>query len=368
MGPVRVEANELESLIALLKKNGLEVIGPTLQNQAIVYDVIESTKDLPQGWVDEQSPGNYRVRQEGRAYFGYNVGPNSWKQFLLVPKQKIFEARISDQKLDITPAAQPIRRRAFLGVRSCELAAIEVQDRVFAGGRDPLYERARADAFIVVVQCTRSVETCFCVSMKTGPEARSGFDWALTEVVDEPKSEHFFIVEPGSEEGRQLLSQLQLSNASSQQLNQAKDARARASEQQIRSIPVREIKEVLQGASESPLWSDIATRCLSCANCTLACPTCFCTTVEDTTDLTGDHAERWKRWDSCFNSEFSYIHGGSVRTSIRSKYRQWMTHKLAHWWDQFDTSGCVGCGRCITWCPVGIDITAESARFMEEKK
>ena len=77
--------------------------------------------------------------------------------------------------------------------------------------------------------------------------------------------------------------------------------------------------------------------------------------------LYGARAERWRKWDSCFTLDFSYIHGGSVRTSAAARYRQWLSHKLATWIDQFGSSGCVGCGRCITWCPVGIDITEEVA-------
>jgi Fe-S-cluster-containing hydrogenase component 2 len=115
----------------------------------------------------------------------------------------------------------------------------------------------------------------------------------------------------------------------------------------------------LQAALEHPRWDDVARRCLTCGNCTMVCPTCFCTQVTDTTDLTGDHAERWRRWDSCFTLEYSHVHGGSVRTSTRSRYRQWLTHKLSTWHDQFGTTGCVGCGRCIAWCPVGIDLTEE---------
>ena len=128
-----------------------------------------------------------------------------------------------------------------------------------------------------------------------------------------------------------------------------------------RTLDTDGIKELLYGSYEHRRWDDVAARCLACANCTLVCPTCFCATVEDVTDLTGDHAERWRRWDSCFTLEHSYLHGGSVRTSTRARYRQWLTHKLATWIDQFGTSGCVGCGRCITWCPVAIDITAEVA-------
>ena len=112
----------------------------------------------------------------------------------------------------------------------------------------------------------------------------------------------------------------------------------------------------------------MAERCLTCGNCTLVCPTCFCTNVEDVGDLTGDHAERWRVWDTCFSVDYSYIHGGSVRPSGRARYRQWLTHKLATWHDQFDSSGCVGCGRCITWCPVGIDITQEVAAIRETEE
>ena len=128
-----------------------------------------------------------------------------------------------------------------------------------------------------------------------------------------------------------------------------------------RSLDTDGLKELLQGNPNHPRWDDVAARCLTCANCTMVCPTCFCTTVEDHTDLTGADRRAGRKWDSCFTLDFSYIHGGSVRNRSKSRYRQWMTHKLASWIDQFGTSGCVGCGRCITWCPVGIDITAEVA-------
>jgi ferredoxin len=119
---------------------------------------------------------------------------------------------------------------------------------------------------------------------------------------------------------------------------------------------------------EHPRWAQVAERCLTCGNCTLSCPTCFCHTVEDVADLAGTTAERVRRWDSCFTSEFSYIHGGSVRPSARSRYRQWLTHKLSAWHDQFGTSGCVGCGRCITWCPAKIDITEEVHAIREGRR
>ena len=127
-----------------------------------------------------------------------------------------------------------------------------------------------------------------------------------------------------------------------------------------RTMDTTGIKELLYRNYEHPRWDNVADRCLTCANCTMVCPTCFCSTVEDTTDLTGDHAERWRLLGLLFhNGVLLYRAAAAVRKTARSRYRQWMTHKLATWIDQFGTSGCVGCGRCITWCPVAIDITEE---------
>ena len=162
-----------------------------------------------------------------------------------------------------------------------------------------------------------------------------------------------------------MLAELQTVRATEQDLQEADAAVEAAARQQVRSIDTTGIKELLYENFEHPRWDNVASRCLTCANCTMVCPTCFCTSVEDVTDITGDHAERWRRWDSCFTQSFSYIHGGSVRTSAKARYRQWMTHKLASWIDQFGSSGCVGCGRCITWCPVGIDITEEVRAIRE---
>jgi ferredoxin len=128
-----------------------------------------------------------------------------------------------------------------------------------------------------------------------------------------------------------------------------------------RSMESFDVRDLLARNLEHPHWDDVADRCLTCGNCTMVCPTCFCTAVEDETDLAGAEVERSRVWDTCFSVDYSYIHGGSIRPSGRSRYRQWMTHKLGTWHDQFGSSGCVGCGRCITWCPVAIDITEEVA-------
>jgi ferredoxin len=148
--------------------------------------------------------------------------------------------------------------------------------------------------------------------------------------------------------------------AGSEEVRSARADVEAAAHRMGRQMPDTDLRELLIRSRESSQWEEVASRCLTCGNCTMVCPTCFCTTTEDVSDLTGEHAERWRHWASCYEFDFTYVHGGgSVRQSGDSRYRHWLTHKLGTWHDQFGMSGCVGCGRCIAWCPTGIDITAE---------
>lgn len=358
----------LQNLIDLLRRQGYCVVGPTLRDNAIVYDEVTALDDLPAGWTDHQEAGAYRLsRRDDEALFGYVVGPHSWKKFLHPERLRLWRARRQGGGVGLVEGEEMVPRFALLGARSCELHAIAIQDRVFLGTEYPDrdYGLRRENAFIVAVNCGQAGGTCFCVSMDTGPKATSGFDLALTEILDD--GPHRFLIEAGSEQGEEFLQQLPRDGASDKDEAAAQTAVAAARGQMGRTMDTAGIKELLQANPDHARWNDVASRCLNCANCTMVCPTCFCTTVEDVSDLGGETAERWRRWDSCFTLDFSYVHGGSVRNSSKSRYRQWMTHKLAHWLDQFGTSGCVGCGRCITWCPVGIDITEEVAAIRADE-
>ena len=356
------DSAELETLFTSLQQRGYQIIGPTLRDNAIIFDEISGTHQLPQGYADEQEAGRYRVYDNGDAsIFNYRGSPQSWKPFLHQPKITLFKAARDGDGFQISSDPPQSTKRAFVGVRSCDLRAIAIQDKVFldSGFVDPYYAAQRADTLIIAVNCGQAGNTCFCTSMNSGPRASSGYDIVLTELVDEEG--HRFVAESDSGIGSEILAELTTRDADADDMAAVDAAIEQAVSEMGRSIDTDDIKELLYENYDHPHWAVVAERCLSCANCTMVCPTCFCSTVEDVTDLTGDSAERIRIWDSCFTNDFSYIHGGSIRPNTRSRYRQWMTHKLATWYDQFGSSGCVGCGRCITWCPVAIDITEEVA-------
>lgn len=359
----------LEALGALIEALGIThaVRGPTRRDGAIVYDEISSLADLPAGWTDHQDAGQYRLEPRAdNALFGYAVGPHSWKQFLHPPREILFTTRQTGNGLTFSAPSPAGKPYAFIGVRACELAAIAMQDKIFLAGpyADGNYAARRENAFIVAVNCGTAAPTCFCASLGMGPGVAAGYDIALTELLD---GRHEFLAMPGSEAGAALLAQLPGRPAAEADLTEAEAIPARTASTQTRALRTDGLPTLLTDAATDPHWQEVAQRCLSCGNCTMVCPTCFCTTTTDHTDLLTNEASRARHWDSCFTLEFSHLHGGSVRQSAASRYRQWLTHKLSTWVEQFGTLGCVGCGRCITWCPTGIDLVAEATALQEAR-
>ncbi|MBY8876256.1 4Fe-4S dicluster domain-containing protein [Actinacidiphila acidipaludis] len=359
----------LDSLIRALSARGRTVVGPTVRDGAVVLAELSGGDDLPYGWGVELEAGRYRLveRADGAA-FAHSAGPQSWKTFLHPQRERQWTAdRDSDGAMTFSQEATPAPSYAFLGVRPCDLRAIAIQDRVLTGGphEDSNYRSRRERALLVAVECTEPGATCFCVSMGTGPAAGPGYDLALTEVVD--GAGHRFLVRAGTAEGASLLDEIPHRTADPGTRAAAESAVTAAADHMGRTMPPVDLQALMRGTLSAERWDDVASRCLTCGNCTMVCPTCFCTTAEDITDLTGDHSERWRRWESCFDLEFTHLPGGPVRATPHSRYRQWATHKLGTWYDQFGSSGCVGCGRCIVWCPVGIDITEEAHALARER-
>jgi len=365
----------LQSLIDLLRERGWVVIGPTVRDGAVIHAEIESVDQLPRGVGDLQEAGSYRLRERADgALFGFAAGPQSWKSMLFPSRELLWSGLRVGADVQVTPAFVDAPRLALLGVRSCDLHAIAIHDRVLAerSFTDAAYVARREATFVIALTCSDPGGTCFCVSMGTGPVPDDGFDLALTELLD--LQGHRFLVVPGSDRGQGILDDLSarardgdVRPAVEQDHVKARAVGDHAAQHMGRSLDTDGLRDLLYANTEHPQWDDVASRCLSCTNCTLVCPTCFCTSVDEVSDLTGSATERWRVWDSCFTTDFSYLHGGSVRTSVKSRYRQWATHKLGSWVDQFGTPGCVGCGRCITWCPAAIDLTAEVAAIRPRK-
>jgi len=390
--PSLIDLQGLETLLARLREAGYRVLGPVVRDGAIVYAEIGGIADLPRGWRDAQAPGRYRLEPtEAPTLFGFNLGPQGWKRTFHTPTKPFSPGERgwgegptgsgpTDEASDPTkplslreggwgegPAAPAPIPTALIAARPCELAAIRIQDRVLKEGvyLDPHYAARREDTFVVAVNCTTAADTCFCAGMGTGPRARGGFDLALTELVDEQG--HRFLVEAGSRHGEELLAAIPHEPAAAAAVEQAQALSRQVADAMTRRLPGGDLRARILERLESLHWNAVAERCLACGNCTQVCPTCFCTTVCDREDIVTGATWRERVWGSCFDDDFSYLHGGRVRPDIASRYRQWFIHKLATWHDQFGTSGCVGCGRCITWCPVGIDITAEAAALLGER-
>ena len=350
----------LQDLIDALLSKGFQVVGPRVANGAVDMAPMTAADQLPVGMVVQQDAGTYRLMPSGDGQvFRYGAPARSCKPYFYPARERLFKAHKKGLSADYVEDAVEMPPTAYLGVRPCDLNAVTIQDNVFDSGdfTDPRYAERRQAAFTVVADCTRAGGTCFCASMGSGPRAEAGFDLALTEFTD--GEHHRFLVRAGSANGVDVMARLDARSADAADMAAA-DKAITAAAQSMGRVMVDGVAALLRDNLESPHWDDVAARCLACGNCTLVCPTCFCSAVEDTTNLTGEIAERWRAWDSCFSLAFSYIHGGSVREDGASRYRQWITHKLSFWEEQFGVSGCVGCGRCITWCPVGIDITEEA--------
>jgi len=350
---------DLHRLVSTLVDEFDEVIGPVVADGAIRLRPITSGHELPVGVTDEQEAASYRLVPTGSTlHFSYGLGPDSVKGIVHPPRSPVWVMRRRDGSLAVEPVTPPTTTTAVIGARACDLHALAVLERTQTGGAhvDPAFRARRAGLFVVAVDCSHVSATCFCDTVGRGRAADDGYDIALTEFDDDGHGASY-LVRCGTERGRELVGRLGLEAASDADVRRLTSSFDAAAEHQVRELPP-DAADVVR-VDEHPRWLDVAERCLTCGNCTAVCPTCFCTDMDDRVALDGETATRTRVWDSCFSMEYSHMGAGPHRASPQSRYRQWLSHKLGTWHDQFGESGCVGCGRCITWCPVGIDLTAE---------
>lgn len=363
MPPRFLPRAHLSALLVLLQRRGFAIVAPQLIDDAILYRPCTEAAELPHGVAVEQQPGSYRVvPRDDQRCFAWANGPQALKPLTFAPEERLWQVRRDEQgTLLFEETANQATPTAILGVRSCDIAALALQAAHFLQGvtRDEAFARRYQALFIIAVNCSHPAATCFCASTGDGPLCEHGFDLLLDELDDG------FLVQSGSAAGAELLAELPVEAATPPQ-EAALAAQRRDAAQQMRRLPSRQLHNALFAALDHPRWQSVAERCLACGNCTAVCPTCFCHSEYDEPALSGTISEHRRRWDSCFTAGHSYLHGGVVRASIAERYRQWLTHKLGSWHEQYGRSGCVGCGRCIAWCPVGIDITEETAMICAE--
>ncbi len=363
-GTLFFQADNLQQLLDHLLAKGYTCIGPQVRDGAIIYDELSSVEQLPQGIHDEQQPGGYSLSTGNSSkYFDWANGPQAIKPLLFAPKEKLWSSeRTAEGTISFSTPEPETKKLALIGARACDVAALKLHDQHFLQQQfvDPYYKARRQNLLIIAVNCGRPAGTCFCHSTGDGPFVDAGADIVLTEL------EQGFLVGAGSRQGETILAGLSLQDCTEEQLAESEQIKAKASKQN-RQLPQADIKSRLFEELNNEAWHTIAAACLSCGNCTSVCPTCFCHSENEVPALDGQSSAHYREWDSCFSQGHSYIHGITIRSETSQRYRQWLSHKFSSWHEQYGRSGCVGCGRCISWCPVGIDVTESLAQIVKQR-
>lgn len=281
------------------------------------------------------------------------------KTLLIPPEEKLF--RIKDGKIEET-LLNANGRTAILGVHPCDVNAMNLLERVYMDRpEDPYFEARRKNLLVIALNCKNAEEYCFCTSFGTGPSLEEGFDLLLTDLGDR------FLMEVGSKKGSELISDFYMPQATSTDILEKDDSIRMVKSSIRRHVNTAGLQKIMTGAIYNPIWSELAGKCTGCGICNMVCPTCFCFNVVDEPELDSGCVLRTRTWDGCLLWEYAEVAlGGNFRRDLTARIRQFANHKMNYWINQYGALGCVGCGRCIEQCPVGIDITNVVARLRGE--
>lgn len=359
------QTQQLQQLLDNIHNHGYRCIGPQVRDGAIIYDSLNSIEQLPYGKTDRQSAGSYTLENTpDKKFFDWANGPQAIKPLLFRPREKLWQSTKSDDgTICFSGSDTSAEPTVFFAARACDIAALQLHDQHFLQQQfiDPYYQAHREKLLIIAVNCSSPADTCFCHSTGDGPFVKQGADIILTEL------DNGFLVKAETSQGDTLLEKIDLKYITADQSAELTRIEEKAQKQK-RQLPDFDIKNRLLNELDNDTWHDIATNCLSCGNCTSVCPTCFCHSENDIPSLDGQTSEHYREWDSCFGQGHSFIHGITIRSETSQRYRQWLTHKFSSWHDQYGRSGCVGCGRCISWCPTGIDVTESLFSLLERRR
>jgi len=359
----------LQRLFDTLLDQGFDLNGPAVKNNSIQYVPINLTEQLPWGVQDKQDLSIHELKVvDDSKCFQWSNGASSAKSHLFKQDVTLWKVLKDEdtQKLEFVQEKIKAKPVALFGLKSCDLEAIKIQDKTLLHGKfvDDIYQNYRKNLFAIGVNCVYASSNCFCKSLNTGPEIKTDVaELILTEIKDG------FLVEYISERAKGILAVDEWVDVSPGMVSEAKTLKNQANDQH-KSIPLAEIRSanMHRGSKDADLWNSFMGDCTSCGTCTQVCPTCFCHKTEELPSFDEDESEHIRMWDSCFNESHGYTNGINHRPDLLSRYQMWMMHKFSEWQRQFGVSGCVGCGRCMSWCPVGIDVTDGVNKLCKEVK
>lgn len=317
------------------------VLAPRTRGEILRFETIDSFEDA--------------VLDEGNTV-------NSPKEALFPQTERLFAYRQTKETLDIEEPSLTSKGFVLLGVRPCDARALRLLDKVFgAPVQDPYFRQRRAESLVVGMACTTPNPSCFCVAMGGGPCSAEGSDLLLIDLGSE------YLVRAGSQKGATLLENEVFESASDSALDRGKGLEKKAEDAMKRSLPAPQmtgvgLEKLLEDLFDSPVWENISESCLGCGICTYLCPTCHCFDILDEAEQT--IGERIRIWDSCQFSLFTQQASGvNPRPSGKERFRQRIMHKLCYLPKNGNIVGCVGCGRCVTECPVNLDIRETITRL-----
>jgi sulfhydrogenase subunit beta (sulfur reductase) len=327
MTPKVVEKKKLAALGKAIIADGYRLFGPVLQDDGIVLAEFDEEPEFD------------------LAYKNFKMSP---KEFFL-PQSEVVCRFCGGEAIE--GEAAPEEKRVIFGLRPCDARAIWLMDKVFL--EDPVdvyYEEKRKNTVVISLACSDPEDTCFCSSVGGSPAGSEGSDILVFDLGEE------LVFDPVTARGEDFLGQFsKVTRDAAKKEIAEKDRIAEEGSSQMEKLSLDGIAEKLAASYDSEMWDAPSQKCLGCGTCTFFCPTCHCFDVTDET-FKGE-GRRVRTWDSCMYSLFTlHASGHNPRPSQKERTRQRFMHKFSYSKENHGELFCVGCGRCITHCPVNLDL------------